>query len=154
MIPEICRQGGITKRDIGAIRIFDDETKFEIDADAAQAFAANVAKVKKGDIFIGQTEAPADGGHVRRTPPDKARSHQAGKKDWKSSPTSGHDDKASKSPREKPRWTAKAKAHGGKPYEGNRHDGKPHGNAGFGGKRNDGKHSGKPGGFQKRPKPR
>jgi ATP-dependent RNA helicase DeaD len=153
LIPEICRQGGITKRSIGAIRIFDEETKFEIDAEAADAFAAKVAQVKKGDIFIGKTEAPADGGHVRRTP-----SHHAGKKDWKERPTGGRDDKADKPPRDKPRWSAKAKSHGGKPYqgkphEGKAHDGKPHGKAGFGGKPHAGKY-GKPGGFQKRPKPR
>ena len=78
LIPEICRQGKVTKREIGAIRIFDDETKFEIDAGAADAFEANVARVKSGDIFIGPTEAPVDGGHVRRPRPQ-----YEGKKEWK-----------------------------------------------------------------------
>ena len=66
LIPEICRQGGITKREIGAIRIFDQESKFEIDASVAAEFAERVAQTTKGDIFIGPSEAPADGGHVRR----------------------------------------------------------------------------------------
>lgn len=146
LIPEICRQGGITKRAIGAIRIFDQETKFEIDAEAASAFGARVAKIKKGDIFIQETEAPADGGHVRRTP------HGPGKAHGKRPPGEARD---------KPRWDGKAKKphrgkHGDdKPYtkshskpHGDRHqgnkpqDGKPHG----------GKHKGKPGGFQKRAK--
>ena len=176
LIPEICRQGGVTKREIGAIRIFDEETKFEIAADAAEAFKANVAKVKKGDIFIGESEAPADGGHVRRPPP-------AGKKEWKSHYKGGRDDKAAEPPRDKPRWAAKGKPHGekshgekshgdksheskphakkpyeGKPYERKSQEGKPHGKEGFGGKHKAGKYGGKPGGkpggYPKRPKPR
>ena len=169
LIPEICRQGGVTKRAIGAIRIFDEETKFEIDTDAAEAFAANVAKVTKGDIFIGKTDAPADGGHVRRTP-----SSYAGKKDWKAHPKGGRDDKASEPARseparDKPRWEKKPKphsnerqghkphgdkahdhkpqgdkAHSGKPYEAKPHH-KPHGHKPYEGKPHDGKpRDGKP----------
>jgi len=145
LIPEICRQGGVTKRAIGAIRIFDEETKFEIDASLAEEFAANVAKVKKGDIFIGETEAPADGGHVRRTP-----SHHAGKRDWKPHAKGGHGDKTGEPARDKPRW-AKTKPHdkhqSGKSDEDKARSHKPHGKARFGGK-----HSGKPGGFQKQPR--
>ena len=40
LVPLICRQGNVTKQDIGAIRIFDTETKFEITAQAAAGFAA------------------------------------------------------------------------------------------------------------------
>ena len=39
LIPIICRQGGITKAEIGAIRIFDRETKFEVAHEAAGRFA-------------------------------------------------------------------------------------------------------------------
>ena len=38
LIPLICRLGGITKQEIGVIRIFDRETKIEILADAAARF--------------------------------------------------------------------------------------------------------------------
>ena len=31
LLPEICKQGGITKQDIGQIRIFDRDTRFEVD---------------------------------------------------------------------------------------------------------------------------
>jgi ATP-dependent RNA helicase DeaD len=44
LVPLICRMGGVEKRDIGAIRIFDRETKFEIDAGLAAHFAALVAE--------------------------------------------------------------------------------------------------------------
>lgn len=77
LIPEICRQGGVTKREIGAIRIFDDETKFEIATEAAEAFAAKVAKVTKGDIHISPSDAPAGGGHVRRPAREHRRDDRA-----------------------------------------------------------------------------
>ncbi len=44
LIPLICRRGHITKREIGFIKIFDRETKFEIVANAAERFQAAVAK--------------------------------------------------------------------------------------------------------------
>jgi ATP-dependent RNA helicase DeaD len=43
LLPLICKAGDVTKRDIGSIKIFDTETRFEIAADKADAFAATVA---------------------------------------------------------------------------------------------------------------
>lgn len=43
LLPLICKAGDVTKRDIGSIKIFDNETRFEIAADKADAFAATVA---------------------------------------------------------------------------------------------------------------
>ncbi len=121
LIPEICRQGGITKREIGGIRIFDQDTKFEIDAKVADVFAERIAKVTKGDIHIGRSEAPPDGGHVRRS-----HTPHAGKPAWKSkphtpaAPAGDAPDHTRDKPREKPRWSPKAKydakaKFGGKP---------------------------------------
>ncbi len=42
LLPLICRRGHVTKSDIGAIRVFDRETRFEIAAHAAARFAAAV----------------------------------------------------------------------------------------------------------------
>ena len=42
LIPLICRLGHITKREIGAIRVFDSETKFEIAREVAPRFAETV----------------------------------------------------------------------------------------------------------------
>lgn len=39
LLPLICKAGDVSKRDIGSIKIFDSETKFEIAADKADAFA-------------------------------------------------------------------------------------------------------------------
>jgi ATP-dependent RNA helicase DeaD len=44
LLPMICRAGNLTKADIGTIRIFDHETKFEISAAAAGQFAQDIKK--------------------------------------------------------------------------------------------------------------
>lgn len=123
LIPEICRQGKITKREIGAIRIFDQETKFEIDADIADAFAERVAKVTKGDIHIEPSDAPPDGGHVRR-PHDQ----KSGKGGWKGQPHKhGGDGQGKDHQRDKSRWSAKAKYDAKQKKFGGKHPGKPGG---------------------------
>jgi ATP-dependent RNA helicase DeaD len=59
LIPLICRLGGITKQEIGVIRIFDRETKFEIAAAVAARFAAAVAA--NHDLEISATTPPGSG---------------------------------------------------------------------------------------------
>ncbi len=44
LLPMICRAGDLTKADVGTIRVFDHETKFEISAAAAGKFAADIKK--------------------------------------------------------------------------------------------------------------
>jgi ATP-dependent RNA helicase DeaD len=39
LLPLICRRGHVTKKDIGAIRVFERETRFEIVQDVAERFA-------------------------------------------------------------------------------------------------------------------
>ena len=52
LLPEICRQGEITKQDIGAIRVFTTETRFEVAPEHSERFAALVAEHKKGGVRI------------------------------------------------------------------------------------------------------
>ena len=52
LLPEICRQGELTKKDIGAIKVFDTETLFQVDAKLAEKFAAMVSERKKGGVRI------------------------------------------------------------------------------------------------------
>ena len=59
LVPLICRVGAVTKRDIGAIRIFDRETKFEIRADIAAAFTAALAANGADEVRIHPAVAPA-----------------------------------------------------------------------------------------------
>ncbi|HTO39754.1 MAG TPA: DEAD/DEAH box helicase [Rhizomicrobium sp.] len=62
LLPEICRQGEITKADIGAIRVFDTETRFEVSPDVADRFTTLVATRKKGGvrIFLAPDAPPTD----------------------------------------------------------------------------------------------
>jgi ATP-dependent RNA helicase DeaD len=60
LLPMICRRGGIDKHDIGAIRIMDTTTEFEISKAAAESFTAMIRRPDKEDnIRIeAMTEAP------------------------------------------------------------------------------------------------
>lgn len=60
LVPLICRLGGVTKRDIGAIRIFDTDTKFEIRQDLAPAFLAAAQAAAPGEsVTVSEAVAPA-----------------------------------------------------------------------------------------------
>jgi len=70
----ICRTGNLTKADIGAIRVFDHETKFEVAGAAAGQFAEDIKKRSGENVRIEPlTPAAADGGAAPRTggKPDK-----------------------------------------------------------------------------------
>jgi ATP-dependent RNA helicase DeaD len=49
LLPMICRRGGIDKTDIGAIRVMDTTTEFEISARAAESFAVKIRRPDKED---------------------------------------------------------------------------------------------------------
>jgi ATP-dependent RNA helicase DeaD len=59
LLPMLCRRGGIEKRDIGAIRVFERETKIEIAPDVADMFAANCAGPGVDDLRIERAGAPS-----------------------------------------------------------------------------------------------
>jgi ATP-dependent RNA helicase DeaD len=80
LVPVICRKGGVTKREIGAIRVFDDETRFEIDERVAQRFAESVRNAGPSDGRIEPSSAPTDARNAapqRETPPEETRPKQA-----------------------------------------------------------------------------
>ncbi|HVI28123.1 DEAD/DEAH box helicase [Hansschlegelia sp.] len=58
LLPLICRRGGVTRNEIGAIRIFETESKVAIAASAAEAFAAQALGAEKGDVLITRADAP------------------------------------------------------------------------------------------------
>lgn len=64
LLPMICKAGGVSKRDVGSIRIDDTETRVEIAADKAADFAERVRQ--PGSTERGIVIAPA--GEVRRMP--------------------------------------------------------------------------------------
>nr|WP_062117455.1 DEAD/DEAH box helicase [Aureimonas sp. AU40] len=67
LLPLLCRRGKITREDIGAIRIFDRETRFEIVEAAAKRFAAS-AEGLDDDITISTAEAPPKGERAPERP--------------------------------------------------------------------------------------
>ncbi|HEX4874903.1 MAG TPA: DbpA RNA binding domain-containing protein, partial [Sphingorhabdus sp.] len=61
LLPLLCRRGGVTRNDIGAIRIAADETFVGISAAAARHFAKAVAQRghdEDNDVEIIETEGP------------------------------------------------------------------------------------------------
>jgi ATP-dependent RNA helicase DeaD len=54
IVPLLCRLGGITKRDIGGIRVFDTDTRFEISRDISEAFATATADLPSNEPRITQ----------------------------------------------------------------------------------------------------
>ncbi|WP_336486609.1 DEAD/DEAH box helicase [Methylobacterium nigriterrae] len=62
LLPMLTRRGGIDRQEIGAIRIFDRETKFEVRGNAATRFAAAFARNGSPEIQVealtGEKPAP------------------------------------------------------------------------------------------------
>lgn len=61
LLPLICRLGHVTKRDVGSIKIFERETKFEITKEAEDKFRAALAQPNDEGVSIGDAVAPAPG---------------------------------------------------------------------------------------------
>ena len=60
LVPMLCRKGGVTKADLGAIRIFDTETKFEVAEAVASHFASNMKRPGGENIRIDRLGPTAD----------------------------------------------------------------------------------------------
>ncbi|MBI1199698.1 MAG: DEAD/DEAH box helicase [Phenylobacterium sp.] len=89
LVPLICRLGHVTKKDIGLIRIFDHETKFEIAPAVEARFRDAVrAAADAGEIRINPASAPPNqasragkgGGPPRRPPSKKGPPPKKGKR--------------------------------------------------------------------------
>jgi ATP-dependent RNA helicase DeaD len=60
ILPMICRLGHVTKKDVGSIRIFENETKFEISAEASVRFAEAARATSRDDVKIEPSMAPGE----------------------------------------------------------------------------------------------
>ncbi len=109
LLPMICRRGGIDKNDIGAIRILDTTTEFEISAPAADEFAIKVRRPDKEDNIRIE---PLQGSPLGQVPAE--RRSPAPRRDTSETDRGAH---RSDKPRD---------AHAPKPYR------KPHGEGGAG----------------------
>ncbi|MDB4964432.1 MAG: box helicase domain protein, partial [Myxococcales bacterium] len=65
ILPLVCKRGGVTRRDVGAIRVARDHTLFEISSKVAREFGANAAEAdpRAPNVRIG----PAEGGLPARS---------------------------------------------------------------------------------------
>ncbi len=102
LLPEICRQGEVGKKDIGAIRVYDTETRFEVSPEIAEKFAALVGARQKGGVRIfpapdgetglsaGQPARAPDAPHAAEKPyrPSDRADHKL-KKKWHEKNKSG-----------------------------------------------------------------
>lgn len=113
LLPMICRRGQITRDEVGAIRIFDRETKVEIDADVAERFA-ELTRVPDRDRI---TIEPVTGEAERR--PAKPFGEKASH-----APRSAHPARDERSTERKP-YEGKRKPFGAKPYDPTRRDREP-----------------------------
>lgn len=80
LLPMICKAGGVSKRDVGSIRIDDAETRFEIAAEKAAGFAEQISR--PGSTERGIVIAPAEEarGAPRQAKPKFSKGGKPGKK--------------------------------------------------------------------------
>ncbi|WP_439368950.1 DEAD/DEAH box helicase [Bradyrhizobium sp. DASA03120] len=78
LLPMICRRGGIDKRDIGAIKIMDTTTEFEISERVAESFAAKIKRPDKEDSIRIEPMAEAPQRHAPSEEPSYAPRHERG----------------------------------------------------------------------------
>jgi len=74
LVPLICRLGRVEKKDIGAIRIFETETRFEIIGEAIEGFTSSVADTVSDETNILPCEPPS--GDEERAPPRPRRDRE------------------------------------------------------------------------------
>jgi ATP-dependent RNA helicase DeaD len=120
LLPMICRRGGVQKQDIGAIRIMDTTTEFEISARVAESFAVKIKRPDKEDTI--RIEALADAPQAAAVPerqshtPRRAAHDEAAEFVRNALSGHSHDERAPK-PHDK--------FHGDKSHAGKPHAGKP-----------------------------
>ena len=78
MIPLICKAGGITKAEIGSIRIFDNDSRFQIAKDKAEAFALSVQGKNENNTTITQAFGPEDRATFTPRPASEGSSNAEG----------------------------------------------------------------------------
>jgi ATP-dependent RNA helicase DeaD len=70
LLPIICRAGNVTKSEIGAIRIQDNETRFQVAAEVADTYAETVRANRPKEGRIARVGAPTQAGGDVAPPTD------------------------------------------------------------------------------------
>jgi ATP-dependent RNA helicase DeaD len=133
LLPEICRRGEVSKKDVGAIRVFEKETLFQIAQDAAPKFTTLVSERKKGGVRI--SPALDQSGETTARSQDEARDErprQAHPRQEKPRERLVQSEAPGESPPRKPGFHARKFAGGKKKFGGGKkkfgkpgHKGKP-----------------------------
>ena len=118
LLPMICRRGGIDKSDIGAIRIMDTTSEFEISARAAKSFAVKIRRPDKEDNIRIEAMKDAPREEVR----EKEWTPKPHGKNAKTSDKPAFDKKAHYDTKRRDRGEP---AHAGKPRHANEASAKP-----------------------------
>lgn len=95
LLPMICKAGGVSKRDVGSIKIDDTETRFEIAGDKAADFADRIRQ--PGSTERGIVIAPAG---------------EAGERQWQAKPKFKHSGKSGQKPFRNPHRKVEPAGHG------------------------------------------
>ena len=66
LLPLICRLGDVTKKDVGAIRITENETRFQITQAASESFMTALRDAGENEIRIEQADGPPTETHRPR----------------------------------------------------------------------------------------
>ena len=118
LLPMICRRGGVEKNDIGAIRIFDANSEFEISAAAAEKFVVMIKRPDKEDnIRIERLPNGPEGAIASSRPRPEDRDYSPKRKptykekSWDDKPR--YDAKPAGPKKEKAPYVSKAKRDGG-----------------------------------------
>ena len=69
ILPLICKAGGVTRDDVGSIKISDDETRFEIAAKKSGEYAEKIARDGSGEAGVTIVPASRMPGEAWRTAP-------------------------------------------------------------------------------------
>ena len=77
LIPLICRLGDVTKAEIGSIRIFDNDTRFEIAGESAEAFGT--PRWRRLDRHEPRIEPSTAGSDIRTSGAKPGRSYSSRK---------------------------------------------------------------------------
>jgi ATP-dependent RNA helicase DeaD len=107
LLPLLCRAGNVTKAEIGSIKIFDRDTRFQIAAEFADKFAdaARAMKPNEGRISRIGSSMQADAGMRGNPPSAQQRKDDEAKVATSSDPETG--------PRAKTPWRDRSKEKAG-----------------------------------------
>jgi ATP-dependent RNA helicase DeaD len=133
LLPLICKAGDVSKRDVGSIKIFDNETRFEITAAKADEFRRSVEERGTGEKGLVIRNAVAGAGGDASPREGKGNFKPRGdkfKSDFRDGPRDGNRDNARDGA--KGSWS---KPKGDFKKDGFKKDGKKFGDGGFSKKR-------------------